>query len=115
MAYGYTVDLRSRVLAYLGRGHTQKEASYVFGISLKTISNWVALKKKTGSLALKRATSYKTSKFDATKLKEYVAVHTDAYLEEIASVFKGTASGACRALKRLNISRKKVLSLYGTK
>jgi transposase len=107
MTYGYSVDLRSRVLAYLDGGHTQKEASAVFGVSRKTIYNWLSLKKNTGSLALNRAKRYKTSKFDPDLLRDYVVSHSDAYLEEIAVVFKGTASGVCRALKRLNITRKK--------
>jgi transposase len=107
MTYGYSVDLRSRVLAYLDRGHTQKEACAVFGVSRKTIYNWLSLKEKTGGLGLKRAKRYKPSKFESNRLKDYMASHSDAYLEEIAVVFKGTASGVCRALKRLNITRKK--------
>lgn len=107
MTYGYGVDLRSRVLAYLSSGHTQKEACDVFSVSRKTIYNWLCLKKKTGDISLNRAKQYKPSKFESNRLKDYVSAHSDAYLEEIAVVFKGTASGVCRALKRLNITRKK--------
>lgn len=107
MSYGYSIDLRSKVLSYLDNGHSQKEACQVFGLSNKTIYNWISLKKETGSLALRRAKHYKTSKFEEHKLRDYVVSHSDDYLEEIAAVFKGSASGVYRALKRLKITRKK--------
>jgi transposase len=107
MSYGYSLDLRSKVLCYLDGGHTQKQACQVFGISNKTIYNWISLKKETGSLALRRSNPYKPSKFEEQKLKDYVVSHSDAYLDEIAGVFKGSASGVYRALKRFKITRKK--------
>ncbi|MBL9029022.1 MAG: hypothetical protein JNK42_00980, partial [Caedimonas sp.] len=30
MSYGYSIDLRERVVSYIQDGHTQKEASTVF-------------------------------------------------------------------------------------
>lgn len=107
MSYGYSIDLRSKVLSYLEDGHTQKETCEVFGIGNKTLYNWLRLKQETGSIALRRAKQYKTSKFEEGKLKDYVSSHCDAYLSEIARAFKGSTSGVYRALKRLNITRKK--------
>jgi transposase len=107
MSRSYSYDLRMKVMSYLGLGHTKKEASKVFGISLKTIYNWLSLKEETGSVKAKAVKSYEPSKIKEKELKEYVAAHPDAYLEEIASVFKGSISGICRALKRLKITRKK--------
>ncbi len=107
MSYGYNRDLRKRVLDYLSRGHSQTEASQVFGIGRKTIYNWLSLQEKTGDIAMQRTGRRRPAKFDENQLKEYVAAHPDDYLSEIASVFKGSASGAYRALKRLKITRKK--------
>jgi len=50
MSYGYSIDLRERVLSYIEDGHTQKEASEVFKIPRQTIYNWLCLKTGTGYL-----------------------------------------------------------------
>jgi transposase len=107
MSYGYSIDLRRRVLDYLSRGHTQTEASQIFGVSRKTIYNWVSLQEKTGDIAMQRTGQRRPTKFDDMQLREYVAAHSDDYLAEIASFFKGSASGIYRALKRLKLTRKK--------
>jgi putative transposase len=101
------MDLRVRVLEYLSRGHTQTEASQVFGFGRKSIYNWLCLKEKSGSVAMQRRGRRQPSKFEEPRLREYVAAHPDDHLSEIASFFKGTASGVYRALKRLKITRKK--------
>lgn len=110
MSYGYSIDLRERVLSYIEDGHTQKEASQVFNVTRQTIYNWLCLKNKTGSLKMCRSGKRKASRFDEDKLREHVLNHGDAYLYEIGSCFGGSTSGAYRALKRLKITRKKSLS-----
>lgn len=94
-------------MSYLGVGHSKKEASEVFGISLKTIYNWLSLKEETGSVKAKAMKSYEPSKIKGKNLEDYISAHPDAYLEEIAVAFKVSISGIWRALKRLKISRKK--------
>ena len=107
MSYGYSLDLRERVLRYIEQGHLQEEACKVFNVSRKTIYNWIREQRTTGDLSLHRAKSYQTTKFRAQDLKAYIALHEDAHLDEIAQAFKASKSGAYRALKRLNITRKK--------
>jgi len=109
MTYGYSIDLRERVVAYLEEGHTQKEACTVFGVGRKTIYSWLKLKREKGSLCSNRSKGYRVSKYNVLEgeLKAYINNHPDAYLQEIAEVFKGSSSGICRALKRFKISRKK--------
>lgn len=107
MSRSYSFDLRTKVISYLEVGHTKKEASEVFGISLKTIYNWLSLKEESGSVKAKAVKSYEPSKIKEKDLKEYIAAHPDVYLEEIAVVFQVSVSGIWRALKRLKISRKK--------
>ena len=113
LSYGYSLDLRERVVNHLSQGHTIEKTSQLFNIDRKTIYNWISLKKKTGSLEMCRTGKRSATKFEAHRLKEYVITHSEAYLEEIGAVFKGTASGACRALKRLGVTRKK--SPFSTK
>lgn len=107
MSRSYSFDLRAKVMSYIGVGHTKKEASEVFGISLKTIYNWLSLQEETGSVKAKAIKSYEPSKIKGKDLEDYISSHPDAYLEEIAIVFKVSVSGIWRALKRLKISRKK--------
>ena len=107
MSYGYSTDLRSRVLEYLSKGHSQTQASQVFGVCRKTIYNWRSLKERSGSVSHQRQGHRRSSKFEESALRAYVLAHPEAYLSEIASVFKGSASGVCRAFKRFKISRKK--------
>ncbi len=40
----YSKDLRNKVMNYLKKGKSQKEASEVFGIHVNTISRWGAVK-----------------------------------------------------------------------
>lgn len=113
LSYGYSLDLRERVVNHVSQGHTIKNTSQLFNIDRKTIYNWISLKNKTGSLKMRRTGKRQATKFEAHRLKEYIMTHSESYLEEISVVFKGTASGACRALKRLGITRKK--SPFSTK
>lgn len=107
MSYGYSINLRERVLSYIDDGHTQKEASEVFKIPRQTIYNWFCLKSETGGLRMRHSGKRHYSKFDAEKLKETLILPPDYYLSEIAVVFKVTPSSVCRALKRCGITRKK--------
>jgi transposase len=107
MSYGYSIDLRERVLSYIEDGHTQKEASEIFKIPRQSIYNWFCLKAETGNLGMRRSGQRHSSKFAEEKLKETIRLHPDYYLSEIAVVFKATPSGVCRALKRWGITRKK--------
>lgn len=107
MSYGYSLDLRERVLSYIKEGHSQKEASKVFKITRQTIYNWVCLKEETGGVEMRRLGKRRCSKLDEATLKELIALNPDYYLSEIAEAFKATPSGVCRALKRWGITRKK--------
>jgi transposase len=61
----------------------------------------------SGSASHQRQSRRRPSKFEESALRAYVLAHPEAYLSEIASVFKGSESGVCRAFKRFKISRKK--------
>ncbi|MDR2681740.1 MAG: transposase, partial [Holosporaceae bacterium] len=46
----YSEDLRMRVIGYVESGHKYNEAAERYGVSERTICNWVRLKKETGCL-----------------------------------------------------------------
>ena len=93
MSYGYSIDLRERVLSYIQDGHSQKEANEVFKIPRQTIYNWLRLKSETGDLRMRRSGQRRSSKIDEGKLKEVVSGHSDYYLWELAVFFQATPSG----------------------
>ena len=47
----YSMDLRERVVAAVGRGMTQEQAATIFGVSVNTVGRYLARRRDTGSLA----------------------------------------------------------------
>ena len=101
----YSQDLRKKALEYIEQGKTLKEAATVFGVTSRTIWNWISRKKK-GILEPKK---YEVSprKVDNDLLIEYIKNYPNAYLREIADVFKVDPSTIFYACKRLKITLKK--------
>jgi transposase len=102
----YSTDLRARVIEYVEKGHTQKESAARFGVSDRTVWNWVKLKRETGSLKVE-AVPRSPHKLPNEELVSYVRAHPDAYLKEIAEHFNCGVSSVHGALKRLGITYKK--------
>ena len=46
----YSKDLRKKIIAYLDKGKTQKEASEVFGVHRNTISRWNVRYRNEGNM-----------------------------------------------------------------
>jgi transposase len=101
----YSQDLRKKALEYLEQGNSQKEVGAIFGVSSRTIWNWIQRKNK-GILKPKK---YEVSprKIDNDLLIKYIKNHPDAYLREIAEEFKVDPSAIFYACKRLQITLKK--------
>lgn len=101
----YSHDLRKKALQYVEQGNSQKEAAIVFGVSSRTIWNWI-LRKTKGILQPKK---YEVSprKIDNEQLMQYIKKNPDAYLREIAEEFKVDPSAIFYACKRLKITFKK--------
>ncbi|WP_238578493.1 IS630 transposase-related protein, partial [Neochlamydia sp. TUME1] len=65
-------------------------ASEVFGVTVRTLTNWIK-RKKQGDLAPKKRRP-SPSKIDSEKLKLYIKQTSDAYLREIVEAFEVTIS-----------------------
>ena len=102
----YSVDLRSRVIDYLEKGHTQEETSILFSVGTSTIKRWLSLLSETGSLN-KRPLNRSASIFDSEKLNAYIEENPNALLKDIAEHFNGSITGAFYALEREKITYKK--------
>lgn len=101
----YSKDLREKAILHVESGASQKEAASIFGITPKTLWNWIQ-RKKQGILEAK---TYEVSprKIDNDLLIQYIKEHPDAYLRELAEKFNVVPSAIFYACKRLKISLKK--------
>ena len=102
----YSVDLRSRVIEYLEKGHTQEETSEIFSVGITTIKRWKTLLSETGGLE-KRPLNRSARIFESEKLDAYVEKNPDALLKDVAEHFGGSVTGAFYALEREKITLKK--------
>ena len=79
MSYGYSLDLRERVLSFIEDGHSQKEAGKVFKVPRQTIYNWLRLKAGTGHLRMRRSGQRCPSKLEEKALREAVDSYRDYF------------------------------------
>jgi transposase len=110
----YSEDLRIRVIKYVESGHKYAEAAERYGVSNRTICNWVKLKKETGRLKAEPVPR-SPHKLHDEELLAYVKANPDAYLKEIAEYFKCCTAAVYKALKRLGVVYKKTPFISGKK
>ena len=111
----YSVDLRmAAVKHYLESGDTCAQTGKIFGVGGSTLQSWVQRYEETGDLSdkpLKRG----PKKLPPEQLRAYVQQHSDATQQEIADEFGCSNQAVSKALKRLNITRKKDAPLQRTR
>lgn len=78
-----------------------------FGIGYDTLTRLKRQYRQTGTLAPKKRGRYRTRKLDDNELSNYVKLHPDKTLEEMACYLKVTISAIWKRLKILKITRKK--------
>lgn len=101
----YSLDLRKKALKYLDKTGDRKKVVEAFGITLRTLVNWIR-REREGYLSPKPRRSA-PSLIDTQKLQEFVRKYPDAYLREIAEEFGSTPQAIFYACRRLKISLKK--------
>ena len=102
----YPTIFRKRTIEYRRSGHTLKETSEAFKVSISAIEEWERKLKESGNLE-KKALNRPHKKIDPEKLMAYVEEHPDAYQREMAEEFNCSVTAIQKALKRLGITRKK--------
>ena len=111
---GYSVDLRlAAVKHYLGSGDTCAETGKIFGVDGSRVQRWVQQYEETGDLSDKPL-NRGFKKIDPETLRAYVMERPDATQQEIADEFHCSNQAISKALKRLDITRKKNASLQRT-
>lgn len=102
----YSLDMRQRALELLKEGKSKTEISKILGASRISILRW-SKRASRGELAATYPKERGGFRVDDEKLKAYVKENPDAYQAEIAEAIGAKENTVCKALKRLNISRKK--------
>ena len=111
----YSVDLRmAAVRHYKGSGDTFAETGKIFHVSESAVQRWVTQYEATGNV-FDKPLNRGFKKIDPEKLRAYVKEHQDATQQEIADEFGCCNQAVSKALKRLNITRKKNASLQRAK
>jgi transposase len=101
----YSLDLREKALKYLDKIGDRKKVAEAFGITLRTLANWIHRMRENRLAPKPRRSS--PSLIDSQKLQSFIREHPDAYLREIAKEFGSSLQAVFYACKRLKISLKK--------
>jgi len=108
MTYGYPIELRARAMSFLDSGKSRKEVCETFKISLKTLFNWIKLRKETGGIEIKERPKVRsTRKLTREALVLYLETHPDHFLKEIGAAFGVATVSVFNALHKFGITRKK--------
>ena len=98
----YSVDLRERVVGFVGNGGSKAEASRRFGVSLWCVDDWI----KRDDL-VPRLSSVRNRKIDREALRRHVQVYPDALLRERAEHFGVQISAIWYQMHKMKLTRKK--------
>jgi transposase len=111
----YSEDLRKKIVEALRRGMGKSEAARTFSVSLPSVKRYAKMAEEGGSLAPKKRPGSKpkldgrSRKLleDDMKERPFVTLQQRReYLRVVASV-EVSRSTLCRAIKRMNATRKK--------
>ena len=111
----YSEDLRKKIVEALGQGMGKSEAARTFSVSFSSVKRYAKLAEEGRSLAPKKRPGSKpklderSSKLLEEDLKErpFITLQQRCeYLQAVASV-EVSRSTMCRAIKRMNSTRKK--------
>ncbi len=119
----YSIDLRKKILsAWENKEGSQRELAKRFKVSLSFIRDFLRRYRATGEIAARPQGGDRRSKLKGQKselLKIMVTEQSDIYLREIQATIKEnegievSISSLSRTLNRLNLKRKKNLSING--
>lgn len=97
----YSVDLRSRAVAYVRGGGSRTEAARIFQVGRKTIYCWL-----NAPDLHPRPAKERRRKLDKAALSRHVRDFPDALLRERAAHFGVTINAIWMALKKLSVTKK---------
>lgn len=102
----YSIDLREKVIKFLGAGNSQKEAAKVFQLSPTTVNTWHVRYKKEGHYLPRKRIGAKAS-IEKEEFIKYVEENPNMKSEDLGRRFGISASGVRYWLRQLGFSYKK--------
>ena len=100
----YSTDLRKRVLDFIHNGGSKAAAERIFGVSRRTIYNWLAAE---DPFAAEKPGPKGPRHIDYDALEQHVVDFPDATLAERAKHFGVSRNGIFYAFSKRSITRKK--------
>ncbi len=97
----YSLDLRERVVDYVRKGGSRADASRLFKVTVRSISNWLAREDLSPTPHGPRR-----RKIDKVALAAHVRDYPDALLRERAAHFNVSIASLWSALGKLKIVKK---------
>ena len=103
----YEEGFRGKVIKFLKRGNSEKEAARVFGVSTSSIWRWQKLEQEQGNFK-NRPLNRKHKKVDPREVAQHIEIHKDVHARELAKYFKISEHSMLYILKKkLKYVRKK--------
>ncbi len=97
----YSIDLRERAVTYVQEGGSQVEASRMFGVSTRTLYNWLHRSRLQPTKVV-----FRRRKLDKVALAAHVRNYPDAFLRERAAAFGVSSVAIFKALRQLKLTKK---------
>jgi len=102
----YSLDLRKKVISFIENGNSITKAARIFGINRATVYRWLDRPNLERTRVVRRK-----RKIDIARQNQDVEKYPDKTLQQRAQEFGVVPSSIYYQLKRLNITRKKTVSL----
>mgnify|MGYP002146142517 FL=1 len=106
----YGIEIRERVIKYINKGHSQKEAMEVFELHRNTVNRWYKRYKEEGHVEARKRVGNRTRKVDQEELRKYVELlNGEVKLKELGKKYGVSGTQIGKILDKLGFSYKKNL------
>ncbi len=111
----YSQDMRLAALSCISRGEKREDIIKFFGISLKTLSNWVRMERNGDDLLPNIRVSYHDGASFREQLKQTLKLNPDLTLDELSELLPRHRTTIFYHLNKLGITRKKNHAIRGAR
>jgi len=102
----YSIDLRDRVIEYIKKGASYKEASSRFKVSISALGRWYRRYKNEGHYKARKHPGAKR-KIDLNALEEYIQNNPNSKIKDLSKKFMVSTYAISYWLNNLGFSYKK--------
>lgn len=102
----YSIDLRQKVIEFIGQGNTQRLATKIFNINKATVNRWWLRHKNEGHIRPRKNLG-KKPKVTEEEFKVYVTQNRNFTTVDMGRYFNISSSGAFYYLRKFGFSYKK--------